>query len=61
MRDPFNAYETVLECLKRMEAQLMGMKQIRDYVGKGVGRQMLESLIEEAESQIAEIKGKLIQ
>jgi hypothetical protein len=57
----FNDYETVLECLKQMEANLMGMKQMRLYVGQGLGRQMLESLIEEAETQIADIKRRVIQ
>ena len=59
--DPFNALETVFECLKRMEATLIGMKEMRLYVGKGVVRKMLDSLIEEAESQLAEIKRKVIQ
>lgn len=58
---PFNALETLYECLKRMEATLLGMKQMRHYVGHGPGKEMLESLIEEAESQIAEIKRKVIQ
>ena len=61
MSDRFDAFETVLECLKRMESNLMGLKQMRDYVGKGLGKEMLDSLIEEAESQIAEIKRKVIQ
>ncbi len=59
--DPFNALETVFECLKRMEATLEGMKEMRLYVGRGVVRKMLEALIVEAESQIAEIRRKMIQ
>jgi len=51
----------VLECFAQMESNLLGMKQICDYVGHGLGRVMLEALIEEAESQIAEIKRKLSQ
>lgn len=39
----------------------MGMKQMRKYVGKGLGKEMLASLIEEAESQIIDIKRKVIQ
>jgi phosphatidylserine/phosphatidylglycerophosphate/cardiolipin synthase-like enzyme len=61
MSDRFDAFETLLECLKRMEATLMGMKQIQEYVGKGLGKEMLASLIEEAESQIVDIKRKVIQ
>ena len=59
--DPFNALETVFECLKRMEATLEGMKEMRLYVGKGLTATMLEALIVEAESQIAEIKRKVMQ
>jgi hypothetical protein len=59
--DPFNALETVYECLKRMESTLLGMKQVRQYVGKGPGKEILDRLIEEAESQLAEIKRKVIQ
>lgn len=61
MPDCFNALETVLECLKRMEATLIGMKQMRQYVDRGLGKELLDSLIEETESQIAEIKRKVIQ
>ncbi len=57
----FDTFETVMDCLKRMESVLIGMKQMRGYVGKGVGREMLESLIEEAELQIEEVKRRVIQ
>jgi hypothetical protein len=58
---PFDVLETLYECLKRMEAILLGMKQMRLYVGHGVGKEMLESLIEDAEEQLADIKRKIIQ
>jgi hypothetical protein len=44
-----------------MEGTLMGMKEMRVYVGQGRVRKMLDALIEEAESQIVEIKRKVIQ
>lgn len=59
--DPFNALETVYDCLKRMETTLLGMKQMREYIGKGPGREMLDKLIAEAETQLAEIKRRVIQ
>lgn len=59
--DPFDTLETLFECLKRMEATLLGMKQMRHYVGDGLGKEMLESLIDEAEAQIADIKRRVIQ
>lgn len=48
------------DCLKRMETILTGMKQMRGYVATGSGQEMLESLIEEAELQIADVKGKMV-
>lgn len=59
--DPFDTLETLFECLKRMEATLLGMKQMRHYVGDGLGKEMLESLIDEAEAQLADIKRRVIQ
>jgi hypothetical protein len=57
--DDFNSLlETVLACLKRMEVSLLGMKKMRRYLDKGLKKEMLEALIEEAESQIAELKEK---
>jgi hypothetical protein len=56
-----NSLETILALLKQMEATLLGLKQLRGYVGKGVGQQMLEVLIEEADAKLTEIKRKVIQ
>ena len=39
----------------------MGLKQLRGYVGDGVGAAMLEVLIEEAETGLANVKRRLIQ
>jgi len=44
-----------------MEANLTRMKQMRNYVGNRLGEEMLEFLIEEAETQIPETKRKVIQ
>jgi hypothetical protein len=38
MPDSFAALETVLECLKRMEATLAGMRKMRQYQGHGAGQ-----------------------
>jgi len=59
--DPFEELETIYQCLKRMEEILLGMKQIRNLVGNGEGKEMLEELIEVAEQQIADVKRKMIQ
>ena len=42
--------DIVLAMFRQMEATLLGLQQLRNYVGQGVGRQMLEVLIEEMEN-----------
>jgi hypothetical protein len=59
--DEFNSLETTLALMKQMESTLLGLKQLRRYVGKGPGQQMLESIVKEGETRLAEIKRKLIQ
>jgi hypothetical protein len=61
MSGRFDSLAAVLECLAQMQSNLLGMKQMRDYVGHGLGGVMLEVLIEEAEWQIGEIKRRLSQ
>ena len=39
-----------------MEATLLGLKQLRSYVGKGLGQHMLELLIEEGETKLIEVR-----
>jgi len=55
------ALETILGLIKHMEDTLLGLKQLRSYVGSGVGQEMVELLIEEGEAKLAEIKRKLIR
>jgi hypothetical protein len=56
-----DSLETMLALLKHMESTLLGLKQLRRYIGKGVGSEMLEVIIDESETHLAEIKRKLIQ
>jgi hypothetical protein len=37
------------------------MKQLRGFIGKGSGQQMLDALIVEAEEQIADMKRRIMQ
>jgi hypothetical protein len=39
-------------CLKQMEATVLGLKQLRSFIGKGSGQEMLDALIVEAEQTI---------
>jgi hypothetical protein len=61
LADDLNSLETILALIKQMEATLLGLKQLRGYVGSGAGQEMVELLIEEGEAKLAEIKRKLIQ
>jgi len=51
----------LLDCHKRMESIVLGMKLMRGYVGERLGKQMFESVIEEAETEIVEVNRKVIQ
>lgn len=53
--------EQRLALLKQLEATNLGLKQLRDFFGNGVARQMLEVLIEESEARFLELKRMLIQ
>jgi len=59
--DRFNSLDAILDCLKQMESNLMGMRQLRQYIDSNLGTEMLDLLIEEAELKIAEVKRKVMQ
>jgi len=52
--------DTIFALIKQLESTLLGLRQLRRYVGKGVGLQMLEVLIEEAEAKLAEVRKRLV-
>lgn len=56
-----NSLETVLVLINQLEAMLLGLKQMRAYVAQGVEREMLESVIDDSETKLAEIRRKVIQ
>ena len=56
-----DSLDIVMACLKQMEATVQGLKQLRAFIGKGAGQEILDALIVEAETQIAEIKRRIIQ
>jgi len=53
--------ETAMDCLRRMEETVLGLKQIRVLLPNSPAREMLDALIVEAEEHIAEVKRKVIQ
>jgi hypothetical protein len=53
--------DTVLALIKQMESTFHGLKQLRNYVGKGAGMHMLEILIEDCDAKLSEIKQKITQ
>jgi hypothetical protein len=56
-----DSLEMILALLRQLETTVLGLKQLRGYVGQGVGQEMLEELIEEGENKLTELKRKLIQ
>ena len=56
----YDSLEDVLACLKRVESIVLGLKQLRNFVSQGPGVEILDSVIAEAESQIEEIRRKVI-
>ncbi len=56
-----NSLDTILALIKQLESTRLGLKQLRGYVGSDLGEQMLQLLIEEGDTSLAEIKRKLIQ
>ena len=53
--------DLVLQCLKVMESTLLGLKQLRRLNPSKLINEMLDLLIKEADSQIQEVKRKVIQ
>ena len=60
MRDD-KSLEIVLALINQLEAELLGLKQMRAFGMEGVELQMLESVIENSETKLAEIKREVIQ
>ena len=60
MSTDLESAETILALLKQLEATLLGLRQLRGYVGRGPGLMMVELLVEEGEKKIAEVKSKLM-
>jgi hypothetical protein len=56
-----DSLEMILALLRQLEATVLGLKQVRGYVGQGVAQEMVEELIEEGENKLTELKRKLIQ
>lgn len=53
------ALDNVLDLIKQMEATLLEMQQLRRYT-RGIGRAMLEVIIDEAEHKLAEVKQRIV-
>ena len=51
----------ILALIGQLETTVLGLKQLRGYIGPGAGRELIEELIEEGEHKLAELKRKLIQ
>ena len=58
---PTDSLDTILALIEQMEAIVLGLKQLRKFVGKGVATEILELLIRDGETKIAEVKRRVVQ
>jgi len=56
----FDSLEVVLASLKLMESTMLGIRQVRQFVGGACAAEMVDLLIQEGELQVAEVKRKII-
>ena len=56
-----DSLETILALPRQLEGTLLGLKRLRGYVGGGVAQHMQDELIDEGETKLAELKGKVLQ
>lgn len=56
-----NSLETILVLIKQLQAAILELKQMRAYVVQGVEQKLLESVIVDNETRLAEIQRKVIQ
>ena len=56
-----NSLETILGLIRQLQAGLLGLKQMRAYAMQGVEQELLESVIVDNETRLAEIRRKVIQ
>jgi Tfp pilus assembly protein PilX len=60
MPERFDSLEIVLAHLEVMRSTLLGMKRVRQYIDGGLATEMLDSLIQEAESQISATQRRVV-
>jgi hypothetical protein len=56
-----DSLDSALALVRQMEATFLGLKKLRDYVPSGRAREMLEALIEETETHLAQTKRRLVR
>lgn len=59
--DDLDTVNVILGLIKQLEATVLGLQQLRSYIGNGIEAEILESLMTEGETKIAEVKRKLMQ
>ena len=59
--DALDSVDTILGLIKQLEATVLGLQQLRSFMGNGVEAEILERLIAEGQTKVAEVKRKLMQ
>jgi len=56
-----DSLEMILALIKQLESLLLGLRQLRGLVAHGVAQYMVDELIQEGETNLTELKRRLIQ
>ena len=56
-----DSLEIILALIKQLESTMLGLRQLRELVAKGLAQHMVDELIQEGELKLAELKRRLIQ
>lgn len=56
-----DALDTILALIEELEKVLMGLRQLRSHIGKGVGANMVEVLADDVEKCLAKVKHRVVQ
>jgi len=56
-----DSLEMILALIKQLESTMLGLRQLRGLIAKGIAQHMVDELIEEGETKLSELKQRLIQ
>lgn len=58
---PFRSLDETLACIREIESILLQLKGVKEWIGRSADGETICSLMDKAESEVAQAKRKLIQ